>query len=202
MENKLDVLTKKLYEEGIAKANEEAEKILVKAQSEAARIVAEAEAEAGDIRQRAQMEAENMKKKAEAEMTLSARQALTALKQAVSGLIAGEVASEIAGSAFREENFVHELMLEIVKKWDIASGSLNLEVVLPEDEREKFHHFVATRCKELLDKGLEVKAGVGNEAFVIRPKDGGYQVAFSEELFEAFFNRYIRSFTKELLYKS
>ena len=35
MENKLDVLTKKLYEEGIGKANQEAEKIIAEAKAKA-----------------------------------------------------------------------------------------------------------------------------------------------------------------------
>ena len=46
MENKLDVLTKKLYEEGVDKANQEAEKIIANAKESAAKLVAEAEAKA------------------------------------------------------------------------------------------------------------------------------------------------------------
>ncbi len=49
MENKLDVLTKKLYEEGVDKANQEAEKIIANAKESAAKLVAEAEAKARDI---------------------------------------------------------------------------------------------------------------------------------------------------------
>ena len=43
MENKLDVLTKKLYEEGVDKANQEAEKIIAQAKEKAAKLIAEAE---------------------------------------------------------------------------------------------------------------------------------------------------------------
>ena len=69
----------------------------------------------------------------------------------------------------------------------------NLELILSEEEKEKFQQFVATKYKELLDKGLEIKVGDHTDAFVIQPKDGGYQVAFSEKLFETFFNQYMRS---------
>ncbi|MDE7074763.1 MAG: hypothetical protein K2O69_06930, partial [Odoribacter sp.] len=82
-----------------------------------------------------------------------------------------------------------------------GTGNLNLEVLLPEEEKEKFRSFVAGKYKELLDKGLEINVGGMKEAFIIQPKDGSYQLSFSEELFEAFFNQYIRSFTKALLYK-
>lgn len=201
MENKLDVLTKKLYEEGVDKANQEAEKIIKKAKDDATRVIADAEAQAKEIKAKATEEAENLKKKAESEMSLSARQAVTALKQSITGLISGDVAGEIAKVGFEDKTFVQELLVSIVKKWDITSGNLNLELIMSEDEKAQFEKFVAAKYKTLLDKGLEVKVGDLPEAFIIQPKDGGYQVAFSEKLFEAFFNQYMRSFTKTLLYK-
>ncbi len=201
MENKLDVLTKKLYEEGVDKANQEAEKIIAQAKEKAAKLIAEAEEQAKGIKAGAATEVENMKKKAESEMTLSARQAITALKQSITSLISGEVAGNIAKAGFKDEAFVQEMIVAILKKWDVASGNLNLELIMSEDENEKFQQVVATKYKELLDKGLEIKVGDHTDAFVIQPKDGGYQVAFSEKLFETFFNQYMRSFTKSLLYK-
>lgn len=201
MENKLDVLTKKLYEEGVEKANQEAEKIIAQAKENATKLVAEAEAKAKEIKAGAEAEAENLKKKAESEMALSARQAITALKQSITQLISGEVAGEMARAGFKDQAFVQELLVEIVKKWDVASGNLNLEVILCEQEKSDFQNFVKSKYKELLDRGLEIKVGNTEGAFVIQPKNGGYQIAFSEQLFEAFFNQYIRSFTKGLLYR-
>ena len=201
MENKLDVLTKKLYEEGIGKANQEAEQIVAKAREEAAKLMADAEAKAKEIQAGAQAEAENLKKKAESEMALSARQAITALKQDITGLISGEVSRKMAQVGFQDEAFVQEMIVAIVKKWNVASGNLDLDLILSEEEKAKFQQFVASKYKELLDRGLEIKAGDTDGAFIIQPKDGSYQIAFSEQLFEAFLNQYMRSFTKSLLYK-
>ncbi len=103
MENKLDVLTKKLYEEGVDKANQEAEKIIANAKESAAKLVAEAEAKARDIMAAAESESESLKKKSESEMALSARQAITALKQAVTDLISGAVSGEIAKTGFEDK---------------------------------------------------------------------------------------------------
>lgn len=200
MENRLDVLTKKLYDEGIEKARQEADEIIAQARQEAEKMVADAETEARKIKEGAAVDAESLKKKAESEMALSARQAVTALKQTITGLISGKVAGEMVKAGFEDKVFVRELLMSIVKKWDVASGNLNLELVLPENEKKEFDEFIAARYKDLLDKGLEVKVGTQKEAFVIRPKDGGYQIAFSEALFEAFFGQYIRSYTKALLY--
>ena len=201
MENKLDVLTKKLYDEGIDKANQKAGEIIEKAKQDAARLIADAEAKAKEIGAAAEESAENLKKKAESEMALSARQAIAALKQSVTDLISGRISGEMAKTGFEDKAFIQELLVSVEKKWDVASGNLNLEILLPESEKKQFESFVAAKYKELLDKGLEVKTGDSKEDFVIRPKDGGYQITFSEALFESFFNQYMRSFTKSLLYK-
>lgn len=200
MENKLDILTQKLYAEGVEKAKAEAGEILAGAKEEAKKVLAEAEAKAKEIEEQARTEAENLKKKAESEMSLSARQAVTALKQEITGLISGEVAGKLAATAFEDKKFVQELLVSVIKKWDIATGNLNLEVLLPEKEKKEFEAFIGAKYKELLDKGLEIKVGEQKEGFVIQPKEGGFRIAFSEALFEAFFNQYMRNFTKSLLY--
>lgn len=201
MENKLDILTKKLYDEGVEKARKEAEEMIRKANEEAAKIVAAAETKAGSIVDAGKKEAESLKKKAESEMALSARQAITALKQHITDLVSGKVAAEIAKTGFEDKAFVQELLMTIVKKWDIASGSMDVELLLPEEEKKNFSAFVAEKYKDLLDKGLEIKSASLKEAFVLQPRDGGYKITFSEELFETFFGQYMRSLTKELLYR-
>ena len=200
MENKLDILTKKLYDEGVDKARREAENIINQAKQEAEKIVAEAKAKADQMNADAEADVANLKKKAESEMTLSARQAITALKQAIANLVAGNVAGEIAKVGFEEKAFIQELLMTIVKKWDVAGGNLDMEILLSADEKNKFESFVTAKYKDLLDKGLAVNVGNLEEGFVIQPKDGGFQIAFSEKLFEAFFNQYIKGFTKKLLF--
>lgn len=201
MENKLDILTKKLYDEGVDKARREAESIINQAKQEAEKIVAEAKVKAEQMNADAETDVANLKKKAESEMTLSARQAITALKQAITNLVAGEVAGEVAKVGFEEKPFIQELVMAIVKKWDVAGGNLDMEVLLSADEKDKFESFVTAKYKDLLDKGLTVNVGNLDEGFVIQPKDGGFQIAFSEKLFEAFFNQYIKGFTKKLLFE-
>ena len=63
-------------------------------------------------------------------------------------------------------------------------------------KRQSSNRLLRLKYKDLLDKGLDVKVGNLEEGFVIQPKDGGFQIAFSEKLFEAFFNQYMKGFTK------
>lgn len=201
MDNKLDILTKKLYEEGVDKAKHEAEGIISKANQEAAKIIADANAKAQVVKTDAEKEVEGLKKKAESEMALSARQALASLKQSVTNLLAGSVAKSMAKSGFEDKTFVQEILVSIIRKWDAASGNLDLDLILAPEEKVQFETFVASKYKVLLDKGLNIKLGDTPGEFVIQPHDGGYRIAFSEELFEAFFEQYMKGFTKTLLFK-
>lgn len=201
MENKLDVLTKKLYDEGINKAQQEAERILEEARQEATQIVANAEQKAKNIDADAENRAKNLKSKVSSELALSIRQSIATLKQSITNLVSGKISGEIAHKGFEDKKYVQDLMMEIVKKWDINSGNLDLNIILSDQKKKDFETYVSEKYKGLLDKGLEIKAGNVGEAFILQPKDGSYQITFSEELFASFFEQYMKGMTKELLYK-
>ncbi|MGL5683744.1 MAG: V-type ATP synthase subunit E family protein [Marinifilaceae bacterium] len=201
MENKIDSIIQKLYDEGVEKATVQARELIDKAQQDAAKIIADAENKAKDIINNANAEVDNLKKKAESEMSLSARQALTALRQDITNLIAGDVSGQVTKAAFNDKEFVRQLLVSIIQKWDVNSGSLNLQVLLTDTEKADFEQLVTSKYKELLDKGLEIKVANIAEGFVIEPKDGGFKIQFSEELFKSFFDQYIKSFSKNLLFE-
>ena len=62
MENKLQQLTQKLYDEGLEKGRAEADKLVADAKAQAAKIVAEAEAQAAAIVAKAEAKAEDVAK--------------------------------------------------------------------------------------------------------------------------------------------
>ena len=74
MENKLEQLTRKLYDEGLEKGRAEADRVLAEARKEAERIVAEAHAEADSIVRKAQAKAEDVGKNTMTEIALAGRQ--------------------------------------------------------------------------------------------------------------------------------
>lgn len=200
MENKIDSIIQKLFDEGVEKATVQAQELIDKAKQDAAKIVADAENQAKEIINAANQEIDNLKKKADSEMKLSARQALTSLRQEITNLMAGEVSTQLTQAAFSQKEFVQELLVSIIKKWDVSSGSLDLQLLLSPQEKEEFHAYVASRYQELLNKGLEIKEANVGECFVIEPKDGGFKIQFSESLFNSFFDQYIKSFSKKLLF--
>lgn len=201
MENNLDLLTKKLYAEGVEKARVEAEALLSGARAQAEKLVADAMQEAAEIRKRAEQDAAALAKKSETKLEASARMAVDALKQEITGLVAGRVADGMARQVMEDRKFVQGMVLEIVKRWDVSSGGLDLAVVLSDGEKDDFRQYVEQECQELLGKGLEVQGGGAGATFSVCPRDGGYKVVFSEDSFRAFFSRYVKGVVKKMLYQ-
>ena len=199
-DNKLELLTKKIYEEGIEKAQQDAQDILNKAKNEADNIVKEAENKANAIIEKAQSESAALRQKTETELGMSAKQAVAALKQQITNLISNNIAVDMTTAAFNDEDFVRELMATIIEKWN-AEGHVDLNVIMNDKEKEGFEKYLLAKHKNLFDNNLTIVTNSNQkEGFVIQPKDGSYKLTFSEKVFEEFFNAYLKDYSKKLLF--
>lgn len=199
-DNKLDILTKKIYEEGIEKAQNDAKDILEKAQKDAENIIKEAENKAMAIIEKANADSANLRQKTEAEIGMSVKQAIAALKQQITNLISNNISAEMSKTAFNDKEFVHGLMSKIIEKWSSESNS-DLSIILNEKEKEEFEKYLINKHKELLNNNLTlITNSAQKDGFVIQPKDGGYKITFSEKVFEEFFNAYLKEYSKKLLF--
>ncbi len=199
-DNKLDILTKKIYEEGIEKAQNDAKDILEKAKKDAEDIIKEAENKAKSIIDNANNDSANLRQKTEAEIGMSVKQAIASLKQQLTNLISNKIAVDMTKSAFKDEDFVRELMSKIIEKWN-PDGNLDLNVIMNQKEKEEFEKYLLAKHKDLLNNNLTlVNSSSQKEGFVIQPKDGSYKITFSEKVFEEFFNAYLKDYSKKLLF--
>ena len=81
MQNKLQELTDKLYNEGLQKGKQEAEQLKANAKNEAAQIIAQAKEQAQEIISKAQADAAELKSKTENDVKMASQQAFSAVKQ-------------------------------------------------------------------------------------------------------------------------
>lgn len=204
MQTKLQELTEKIYREGVGKANEEAEKILTDARKEAAGIVADAELKAENLISKANADIEELKKNSLNELQLSARQAVSDLKQRVAELIELKTVSPETSEAFRNNDFVAEIIKSLVSNWNPASGEpVDLAVVLPEGKQKELENWFAAQTVNLLDQGLKVEASAKMKSgFTIGPAEGGYRISFSDQDFNNFLLSYLRPKLIELLFEA
>ena len=201
MENKLEQLTRKLYDEGLSKGRARADELVAEAEEKAKKIVADARAEAERILIEAQQSANELKKNTQTEIALAARQSVATLKESIRTMIVTRTADKAVSGAMLDEKFVKELLLEVVRNWKTNGEDSQLKVLLTAARRQELEAAFAASTKSLLEEGVELEYADGvKNGFRIGPKDGGYYLSFSDTDFNALLEEYLRPQVAELLY--
>jgi V/A-type H+-transporting ATPase subunit E len=202
MNNRLQELTDKIYQEGISKGQEDANLIKSKAQADAAQILATARKEAEQILAIASKKATEIKENTNSEIKLASRQAIDALKLEVVNLINGSITSAEIKEGMRDIHFIQSAIELMIKNWAINNETdLNMKVLIPEkDEKTIVEHF-NSKAKGLLNKGFSIETVNGiKSGFQVTPEQGGYKISFTDQDFIAFFQEYLRPKVVEFLF--
>ena len=200
MQNKLQELTDRLYNEGLSKGKQEGEELLAKAKVQAEEIVAKAKAEAAQIVAAAQKEAEEIKTKTASDVKMAAGQSIAATKKDIETLIVGKMTEAEVKKALTSAEFVKEIIKAVAEKFT-TDGPVDLEVVLPESLKKDVEPFLTKELAKTLGAGVEASFSKKvSGGFRIGPKDGGYFISFTDETFIELFSEYLRPATKKLLF--
>ena len=204
MENKLQQLTQKLYDEGLEKGRAEADRLVADAKTQAAKIVAEAQAQAEELVRKAQAKAEDVEKYTLSEIALAGKQAVARIKSEIAELIVAKAAGAGVKEAALDPAFIKEMLLAVAKNWNGAdAGKVELKALLPDGERAKLDAAFEQSAKELLAAGIEV--GYSKEVktgFKVGAKEGGYYISFSDADMEALLSEYLREKVSRMLFKA
>ena len=198
--DKLQELTQKLYEEGLAKGKQDGEALLQKAQSEAEGIVKQAQEEAEAILAKARKDAEDFKVKVEGDVKMAAQQAVQATRSDIENLVVSKVVDGTVDKALANEDYIKGIITAVAQKFS-ADEPADLSLVLPESLKKSLEPFVKNELGKLLGKGVDAsfsKKVAGG--FKIGPKDGGYFVSLTDETFKDLIGSYLRPATKKLLF--
>jgi V/A-type H+-transporting ATPase subunit E len=202
MDNKLEQLTQKLFDEGLAKGRSEGDKMIAEATAKAKKITDEAQTEAAEIIKKAQREAEDLKKNTMTELSLAGREAVGKIKDEIATMIvAKSVKGGVAGAGI-DPAFIKEILLSVAKNWNGSSSEkVTLVALLPENKQKELDAAFEKSAKELLSEGIEV--GYSRDVktgFKVGAKDGGYYISFSDDDFEALLGGYLRERVSKILY--
>ena len=202
MENKLQELTRKLYDEGLEKGRADADKLVADAKAEAARLVTEAKAEAEAIVKAAEAKAEDLRKNSMAEISLAGKQAVAKLKEQVAEMIIAKSTVEGVKAANLDAEFVKKMLLEVAHNWNGASSeNVSLSAMLPEAAKAELDAAMEKSAKELLAAGVEVGYSKNvKSGFKVGAKNGGYYISFSDEDFNALLGEYLRDKVAALIF--
>ncbi len=197
--DKLQELTQKLYNEGLAKGKEEGEALLAKATAQAEEIVKQAQAQAAAIVEKAQKEAQDYKVKMEGDVKMASTQALQATKAGIEGLIVAK-AVEPVKEQLSSAAFLKEIITTVAQRFSTQEAT-DLSLVLPEKLQKELEPFVKGELAQTLGKGVEAsfsKKVAGG--FKIGPKDGSYFISLTDEAFQGLIGEFLRPATKKILF--
>lgn len=202
MQNKLQELTDKLYNEGLSKGKQDAQELVAKARAEADRILAAAQESASKIVADAQRQAADIKSKADNDLRIAANQTISAVKQQIETMIVTKALKEPVKLSLGDVDFLKSVILTIAKAFNASHPEpVGLELILPAALQGDLQTFVEKEAAKEMGGGLNVTfsrqlAG----GFRIGPKDEGYMIGFTDEDFEKVLADYLRPATRKLLF--
>lgn len=200
MDNKLQELTERLYNEGLSKGKEEGAKILENAKKEAAAIIAAAREEANAISEAARKAADDLKSKAESDIRMASAQSLQATKKDIENILLSGIAGPKVDAALASPDFIREIIRTVAQKFSAEQMS-DLELVLPESLKSQLEPFVAGELSQAVSCGIRAEFSKKiSGGFTIGPKDGGYFISLTDETFKDLICEYLRPVTKKLLF--
>ncbi len=204
MHSSVEELTKKIYDEGVGKAQHKADEMIQNAQEKAQEIIQDAEYKGNTIIQNAEKAASDIKIKNETEMKLAAQQSLSNLKQQTTDLLVWEVTSKPLKNAFQDKTFVKNLIKKLVDSWlKHYRNEEGLDILLSEKDFKEAQTYVRDNVQTLLKKGVTVNSN--NEmtnGFQISPGDKGFKVSFTAEDFENYFKSFAKPNISKLLFEN
>lgn len=202
MQNKLQELTDKLYNEGLSKGKQEAEDMKAKAKTDAAAILAEAQEKAKAIILAAKKESEELKSKAENDIKMASAQVFASIKQQIEKAIVAKAISAPVTTDVNDNDFIQSVITTIVNAFNPNTAEpVALNIILPEAKKAEMDKFIGTQITKMCTAGLDVKFSKNiNSGFQIGPKGDGYMISFTDKDFENIISEYLRPKTRTLLF--
>ena len=202
MQDKLQELTDKLYQDGLSKGKQEAQALLQKAQQEAQALVQKAKEQAESIVSSAKKEMAEQQANTQNELKMAAQQSLVALKSQIEALIVAKTLQTPIQKAVSEIDFVKDIMKTAIEAFKPkVDSAVSLELLLPASMKTQWEAALPSLLHRQLQQSLSVSFHENiKSGFSIASVEDGYQLRFSDADFEALFSEYLRPKTRKFLF--
>lgn len=201
MQDKLQQLTERLYNEGLAKGKEEAAAMLEKAKEQAEQILASAQQQSQQMISKAEKECLEIKAKADGDIRTASQLALSQIKQDIEQAISIETVAKPVKEALSSKEFMQSLIKTIIAAYSPDKEATGLEFILPENMKADLEHYLKELIHTSLSDGLDVKFSKNvSSGFKVSRKGSGYFIDFSEEAFIDIISGYLRPKTRKLIF--
>lgn len=196
MDSKLQVLTDKIYTEGVERGRNEANELIAKAQQEAQEIIAKAKAQADEIMENARKGAAELDQNTRSELRLFTQQTVNSMRTDIANMITDKVAGNAVKAATDDKSFMQNVILKMTETW-AKEGNVSIEAA----KAEELISFFQANAADLLQKGIKIVSSKDNQTeYTIAPEAGGFKVSMGEAELTAYFKEFIRPKLVEMLF--
>lgn len=191
MEQKIQELTEKIYQEGVERGEQKASQIISEAEAKASGIISEAKAQAEKILADARSQAEELKRNTESELKLSGSQVLSAIKQQILDLVTAKVIEDGTTQVLADPSNVKDFISTVIQNWKVSSGEVpRLEVLLPANKQEELQKSFEKSASDLLKKSIDLAFSKSiKSGFRIGPVGGSFRISLTDEDFSGILQR-------------
>ena len=155
MTDQLQDLLQRVYDEGVAKANAEADQILEAARKTAEKTIEDANTEATSIVADAQTKAAELKKNSDTDLKLAAQHTLSRVKQALTDVVMHKVLDTPLKTGFSDATFLKEIILAALDAGKSQGGEGG--IVIAESLQGKLDDAFISSLDGALQSGLKVE---------------------------------------------
>ncbi len=204
MTSKIQELTEKIYQEGVDKAQNQANILLKEAAEKAADLINDAQQKADNIVLEAEKKSQEMDQGLKEELQSISRQVIAITKQKITDSVVTDASRSISKELLDDKDFLKSLVLELVSKWDMGSGSIDdLSLILSEEQLGKLDGIFESGTLQILQSKKQILFDPSiKKGFQIIANSEGFKVSFSNADLENFFNQFMKPTIQEYLFTS
>lgn len=186
MDNKVQQLADKIYQEGVQKASAEADQIIQKAKEESERILSETRQQVEEMKARQERDMQAMESNTKAEVRLASQQAMEAVRSEILEMITEKVVTRAVDKAFSNPSALYEVVLKMAQQWANQE-----EITIATKDAKELQTYFEEEAQDLLHEGVTIKSVNGKaHTFTLSPKDGAYKVTIGKEAFAEYFKEF------------
>lgn len=198
MADQLQEMLQRIYQDGVNKAKDEAQDILLQARQQADKLKSDTEKEAQQMLAAAEVKAQDIEKRMQSDLKMAANQAMSALQNKVINAVILQSIDKQITTSMTDATFLQKLILEVVSKW---SPTESLTLTVSEAQKNELEAFLKTAIKSVFAGKLKVEySPVMKNGLIVAPDAATYKLSFTDEDFAAFFRSFLRPKTSQMLF--
>lgn len=204
MENKLQTIIEKVYNEGVSKAQKDSESILKEAQVHAEQIIEEAEQKASEIITKAEEKNLQLKSSVEKETRQFVELAFEMVKEDVAEKLSQIIVAPVSKEACNETAAIVKILCALASNKDFMGfRNSNFEAYLPLQLRDEFSEAIKRKTSCSLKETVSVYYDEQQkEGFTCLLNEGRIKISFTPHAIEQFFKHFAKPHIYSFLFET